>query len=107
MVSEATLNEITRRLVDKFHPEVVILFGSQARGMADDWSDVDVLVLKDLKALEDRHELVTAMHKAMRGIPVGLDIVLMTPSEFEYDRDIPGQLARYAAADGRVLYDAA
>lgn len=33
------------RLVEKFHPQRIILFGSQARGMADDHSDVDLLVV--------------------------------------------------------------
>jgi len=40
MVSDSTLKSITKRLVERFHPERIILFGSQARGMADEHSDV-------------------------------------------------------------------
>ena len=36
MVSQAMLNEIRRRLVERFSPQRIILFGSQARGTADD-----------------------------------------------------------------------
>jgi len=42
MVSEETLTEITKRLINGFHPDKIILFGSQARGTADKHSDVDI-----------------------------------------------------------------
>ncbi|MBU1628213.1 hypothetical protein KKB18_12670 [bacterium] len=38
MITEQILAEITERLVDKFHPHQIILFGSQARRIADDRS---------------------------------------------------------------------
>ena len=107
MVSEATLNEITRRLVDKFHPEAVILFGSQARGTADDQSDVDLLVLYRLRPDEDRSSIWLEMERSLWGLRVGRDIVVMTPEEYAIDRSIPGQVARYASQDGRTLYAAA
>ena len=107
MVSEQTLNEITRRLVDKFHPQAVILFGSQARGTADARSDVDLLVLYRFKPSEDRSAVWLEMEKSLWGLSVGRDLVVMTPEDYEMDRTIPGQLARYASIDGRVLYDAA
>lgn len=36
-------------LVDQFHPEQVILFGSYAYGQPDQDSDVDLLVVKELE----------------------------------------------------------
>ena len=45
MISQALLNEAAKRLVDRFHPEKIILFGSQARGTADEHSDADFLVI--------------------------------------------------------------
>src|SRR4051794_20032312 len=41
------LPEITRRIVDGFAPSRIILFGSQARGVARPLSDIDLLVLFD------------------------------------------------------------
>jgi predicted nucleotidyltransferase len=46
MVSEQTLAEVTKRLVNGFHPYKIILFGSQARGTADEHSDIDILVIR-------------------------------------------------------------
>jgi predicted nucleotidyltransferase len=39
------INEMTRRIVERFDPLQVILFGSHARGEAHADSDVDLLVV--------------------------------------------------------------
>ncbi len=52
MLSEDLKNQIKERLLSKFNPEKIILFGSQGRGTADKKSDVDLLVISELK--EDR-----------------------------------------------------
>jgi len=44
-VSNELLADITRRLVAEFQPEEVILFGSQAWGIPNEDSDVDLLVI--------------------------------------------------------------
>lgn len=38
-----------RVLIDQFHPDHVILFGSYAYGEPDEHSDVDLLVVKEIK----------------------------------------------------------
>mgnify|MGYP001572772608 FL=1 len=43
MVTDDILNEVTKRLVSGFHPDQIILFGSQTRGTANKHSDVDIL----------------------------------------------------------------
>jgi len=107
MISEATLNEATRRLVERFHPAAVILFGSQARGTADDRSDVDLLVVCPLKPGEDRVDVWLRMERSLWGLRLGRDIVLMTPEEYERLRRRPGTVAAYAHEEGKVLYASA
>ena len=102
MVSEEVFQEVTRRLVGQFRPERIILFGSQARGTADRHSDVDLLVICRLD--RKRRDLMVAMDRALRGLPIARDIVVLTPEEFERDRHIPGTVARPAWREGRVLY---
>jgi predicted nucleotidyltransferase len=52
------LTELLRRLYDQFHVVSVILYGSVARGEADEESDIDLLVLtaKPLSRLA-RHDI--------------------------------------------------
>jgi len=105
MVSEQILQEATRRLVQKFAPLKVILFGSQARGTADPKSDVDLLVVCPLSGR--RREMIVAMDLTLNGLGIARDIVILTPEEYERDREIPGTIARPASRQGRVLYDRA
>jgi len=103
MISDETLNEIRQRLVDGFHPDKIILFGSQARGTADDRSDVDILVICPVTG--SRRVLTLAIDRALWGLRLARDIVVLTPEEFEQDRQIPGTIARPASLEGRVLYE--
>ena len=63
MVSEEILKEVTRRLVEGFHPDKIILFGSQARETADDRSDVDILVICPVS--DNRLKLILDMYKVL------------------------------------------
>jgi predicted nucleotidyltransferase len=101
MISDETLNEVKRRLVDGFHPDKIILFGSQARGTADDRSDVDILVV--CPVADDRRALTLAMDRSLWGLRLARDIVVLSPDEFEQDRHIPGTVSRYADREGKVL----
>ena len=46
---QALIRRMVQRIVDKFHPEQVILFGSHARGAAGPDSDVDLLIVMDFE----------------------------------------------------------
>jgi len=103
MVSEQTLAEVTKRLVNNFHPYKIILFGSQARGTADDRSDIDLLVISAVKG--DRFALILDMYDSLQGMNLAKDIIVLTPDEFERDRQIPGTVARPAWMEGKILYE--
>jgi len=72
-------------LVEQFHPEQVILFGSYAYGDPTSDSDVDLLVVKAI----DRNSTAdaTAIRKALRplrhrGTNLPLDIMVRDPGDF-------------------------
>ncbi len=102
-MTKKILEQATERLVKNFHPEKIILFGSQARGSADARSDVDILVICEING--NRRLVMTAMDRALRGLRLARDIVVLRPSEFERDRLIPGTVARPAWREGKVLYE--
>ena len=103
MVTDKTFAEITKRLVDEFQPEQIILFGSQASGTANKYSDVDILVICSIKG--SRRALTLDMYRALESLGIAKDIVVLTKDEFERNRRIPGTVARPAWLEGRVLYE--
>lgn len=105
MVAQDILRAVVERLVARFAPTRIILFGSQARGAADDRSDVDLLVICPVAG--KKRDLMVAMDRALAGLGIARDLIVLTPEEFERDRHIPGTVARPAALEGKVLYDSA
>lgn len=61
--------------------ERAVAFGSYARGVADAWSDLDLVIVMetDLPRLE-RGRLLDDLYDTL---PVSLDILVYTPAEFE------------------------
>ena len=103
MISDDVLSEIRERLVSRFHPQKIILFGSQARGTADSRSDVDLLVIGCFKG--DRRWLMVEMDRALLELDYAFDVVILAPDEFQKERQIPGTIGRYASKEGRTLYE--
>ena len=66
---------------EKFKPERVYLFGSQAQGEALESSDLDVVIVsrcfKNMKFLDRMTEVLELIDP-----PVGIDILCYTPEEF-------------------------
>jgi len=103
MISNEILLNVKERLVDGFAPNKIILFGSQARGAADDRSDVDILVVCSFAG--KRRHLMLEMDRALGGLDNAFDILILTPEEFQRDSRIPGTVGRYAKKEGKVLYE--
>ncbi|MCZ7402334.1 MAG: nucleotidyltransferase domain-containing protein [Candidatus Methanoperedens sp.] len=103
MISHEILDEVARRIVEKFHPEKIILFGSQARGTADSHSDVDLLVISAIK--EKRRKLMVDMRSVLNELEYAFDLIILTREEFERERKIPGTVGRYASKEGKVIYE--
>jgi predicted nucleotidyltransferase len=99
---QKTIKRMVKRIVERFNPDQVILFGSHARGTAGPDSDVDLLVVMPFAGsrLEKAVEIGVALH----GIGVPKDIVVTTPEDFEWRKEIPGTIERPAALEGKVLY---
>ena len=93
---------MVRRIVSRFHPEKIILFGSHARGDAGPDSDVDLLVVMPL--LGSRLEKQIEIRLALRSIPIPKGIVVTTPEDFQWRKEVPGTIERPAAREGKVLY---
>ncbi len=99
---QTLLELMVQRIVKRFHPDLIILFGSHARGEAGPDSDVDLLVVMavDGSVVEKRLEIRGALHN----IPIALDVVVTSPEDFAWRKDVVGTIEWAAAREGKVLY---
>jgi predicted nucleotidyltransferase len=104
-VTPQKIEEAVRRIVEAAHPAKVILFGSYARRQAGPGSDVDLLVVED--AVPDTSKEAARLYQCVRGLLMGLDILVVAREKFDYWKDTPGNVYYEAAQDGRPLYEAA
>lgn len=93
---------MVQRIVDRFHPDRVILFGSHARGTAGPDSDVDLLVVMPVAGSKREKQLEVRL--ALHEFKVSKDIIVTTPEDFEWRKEIPGTVERPAAREGKVVY---
>ena len=97
------IQKIVRRLVNRFDPDQIILFGSHARGTAGPDSDIDLLVIMPVTG--SRREKQIEMRVALHDIRVPKDIILATPDQVARQKDVVGTLIRPALREGQVLYE--
>lgn len=99
---ERMIAQMVVRIVDRFDPERIILFGSVARGNARLDSDVDLLVVMPVEG--SRRDKAVEIGVVVNDIPVPKDIVVTTPEDFEWRKDVVGTIERPAAREGRLIY---
>jgi|SRR5581483_1145566 len=104
VVTEELLQEMTRHLVDEFHPEQVILFGSHAWGTPNQDSDVDLMVIVSESNETEYQRMVRALH-ALNGRTVPADVLVKTRAEFDRYKNVYASLECLIAEKGKVLYD--
>ena len=97
------ITEMVDRIVREFNPEKIILFGSQARGDAREYSDVDLLVV--MPDGTDRRETAVAILDLLGDLPVAKDVIVTTPDEVSRRGHIVGTVLRPALREGSVLYE--
>jgi uncharacterized protein len=96
---------IIERIVQRFNPVRIILFGSHARGEARWDSDLDLLVV--LPSVDNKRQAAVEIRRALNGVPVSKDIIVTTPEEIAARGNVVGLILRPALREGRVIYERA
>jgi uncharacterized protein len=106
LTKHEAIEEITRRLVEFYHPVRIYLFGSEARGDAGPDSDLDFLVVvpDDLS----RERLNTpSVYSFVSGTGYAKDIVPWRKTDFEARAaHVAASLPATVVREGKILYDA-
>jgi predicted nucleotidyltransferase len=96
--------ELVEHLVQRVHPRKVVLFGSHAYGQPHEGSDVDVLVVvPHPPPRRERWKIASELRPYSAG---PLQLVFMSPEEFEETKDVVGGIAYPAVHWGKSLYEA-
>lgn len=80
ILSKDRINEITSIIVRGIHPERVYLFGSYAKGVATDSSDIDLMIIANIPG--PKHLRSLAVHRLFNQRDFSLDLIIRTKEEF-------------------------
>ncbi len=102
-VTQETIDEIIRRIVEVAKPDKIILFGSAVRGEMGPNSDVDLLVIK---SGANRLDLMGEIYRNLRGVGEAVDVIVATPEDLERYRNSHPVVIAPALKEGKVVYAA-
>ncbi|HEY4579398.1 MAG TPA: nucleotidyltransferase domain-containing protein [Candidatus Acidoferrales bacterium] len=94
---------IIERIVRRFAPVRIILFGSHARGEARPDSDLDLLVV--LPKASDRRRAAVEIMSSLSDLPVSKDIIVSTPEHLAERGHVNGLVYKAALEEGQVIYE--
>ena len=103
MTTETIVDTMVNRIVARFQPSRILLFGSRARGTDNRWSDVDLLVV--MEEVADKRRAAVEIGRALSDLPVSKDIIVTTPEEIERRGHLVGSVLRAALREGKVVYE--
>lgn len=102
IAAETVIDRAGRALIDAVPAGAkVILFGSHARGDADDGSDFDFLVIE--RDVENRLAEAVRLHRALRGLGAPVDVIVMDEALAQRRAKVRGTMVDRALREGRVV----
>jgi predicted nucleotidyltransferase len=99
------LDKVIHRIVHRFDPQRIILFGSYAIGEPNANSDLDLLIVMNVEGSTRQTAIEIDMLASDRRIP--MDFLVLTPEQYERQKNIIGTVGRQAAREGKVVYEQA
>src|SRR5437588_7767666 len=97
------IQRFARRIIERFSPEKIVLFGSYAYGTAHQESDVDLLVIMPASDVINQSIRICVALEA----PFSLDLIVRTPKQIERGLRENDWFLREIIEKGKVLYEAA
>ena len=104
MTTHSTIKKITTKIVNNFHPQKIIMFGSWAWGKPHPDSDIDFFIVKE--SAERRIDRGRSLQSHLFGhrFPP-MDLLIYTPSEVEKRITLEDPFILDILKRGKVLYE--
>lgn len=98
------LDELLGQIIQIAEPLQIILFGSAARGDMRVDSDLDILIV--VAEGTHRRRMTKELYSRISGISAPFDLVVVTPSILEKNRDNIGLIYHRILREGKEIYAA-
>ena len=101
-ILQTELARYVQLLCEQYTPQRIILFGSLATAETGEWSDIDLVIIKETGArFLDRTKEVLQLLRPK----VGLDVLVYTPDEFAALAEQRAFVRDEILGKGKVLYE--
>lgn len=98
---QVQIDSIKRQLIEHYHPEKIILFGSSASNQMTADSDLDFLIVKDDK--RNFHDRLVSVYKLIDKT-IAADFIVYTPQEISERVKMGDPFIKSVLSEGKVLY---
>jgi predicted nucleotidyltransferase len=98
-----TVQDIVRLIVRYYSPERIVLYGSQAKGLANERSDIDLAVI--LPSPLTANDGGNYIRNRLAGCSVAVDLHFYTSQEFLDGIERPFSLEETIHKTGRAVYE--
>lgn len=105
-VTGKILEEMVQAIVNEVSPEQIILFGSRAKGICTDQSDIDLLIIESEPFIGGRSRRREAgrIWKSLIEFDVPKDILVYSHEEMEHWKSSLNHVIANALREGTTLY---
>jgi len=106
-ISEELIDKMARRIVREVDPQRILLFGSWARGEANEQSDVDFLVVErePFGRNRSRRREAARIWRCLSEFRIPADILVYSLDELDRWKDSSYHVVARALREGKVLYE--
>ena len=103
MIPDSTIQIAVQRLRKAASPEKIILFGSYARGEANEDSDLDFLVIEH--SLQSQRAEMVRLRDVLRPMRIPVDVLVTSVEKVREWGHLPGTVLYEALHEGKVVYE--
>lgn len=103
MITDKKIEEIISKIIRNYDPDKIILFGSYAKGTANEDSDLDLIIVKNTD--KPKHKRGKEVRKFLLGSLIPMDLKVYTPDEFENERSSDFSFLNSAIKDSLIVYE--
>jgi len=102
-ITPELIDYIVQKIVDRFDPYQIILFGSQARGDAAPDSDLDLFIVQSDSG--SNRQMRREIGLALAGRCFGIDLIVRKPQEVELNVQDKNPFYLHHILKGKILYE--